>query len=48
MADLVTAVAKGAIKVVIEQEFPFEEALEALRKTETRRARGKLVVVLDA
>lgn len=48
MADLVSAVSKGDIKVVIEKEFPFEEALEALRKTETRRARGKLVVVMNA
>lgn len=48
MVDLVSAVSKGDIKVIIEKEFPFDEALEALQKTETRRARGKLVVVLDA
>lgn len=42
--DLVHSLASGNIKVVIEQEFEFEKAMEALEKTETRHARGKLVV----
>ena len=42
--DLVDAIAKGEVQVVIEKEYPFEQALEALEKTETRHARGKLVV----
>jgi NADPH:quinone reductase-like Zn-dependent oxidoreductase len=42
--DLVSAIAAGEIQVTIEQEYPFERALEALKKTETRHARGKLVV----
>ncbi len=44
MVDLVTAMANGEIKIVIEREYPFEQALEALAKTETRHARGKLTV----
>jgi NADPH:quinone reductase-like Zn-dependent oxidoreductase len=43
--DLVSAIAAGEIEVTIEQEYPFERALEALEKTETRHARGKLVVL---
>ena len=44
VVELLEAVATGLIKVVIEKEYPFEEALDALGKTETRHARGKLVV----
>ena len=47
LTELVHAIAKNDLKVVIEQEFPFAESLEALRKTETRHARGKLVVTLE-
>ena len=35
------------LKVVIEKEYPFKNALDALKKTETRRARGKLVVKIN-
>ena len=42
--DLLVAIADGTIRTVIESEYPFEKALEALEKTETRHARGKLVV----
>lgn len=44
LVDFVEAISKGEIKVVLEKEYPFDKALEALQKTETRRARGKLVV----
>lgn len=44
LADLVEAMARGEVKIVIEQEYRFDKALEALKKTETRHARGKLVV----
>lgn len=44
MVELVDTLARGEIQVVIEKEYPFEQALEALKKTETRHARGKLVV----
>lgn len=46
LAKLVQAIAKDDLKVIIEQEFAFSESLDALRKTETRHARGKLVVHL--
>lgn len=42
--QLVNTIANGGIQIVIEKEYPFEQALEALEKTETRHARGKLVV----
>lgn len=45
-AELVNSIASGDIGLVIENEYPFAEALEALKKTETRHARGKSVVVL--
>ncbi|WP_060681951.1 NADP-dependent oxidoreductase [Virgibacillus halodenitrificans] len=41
---LVKQIASGDIQLVIEKEFSFNDALEALKKTETRHARGKLVV----
>lgn len=44
VVELVDALAQGEIRIVIEKEYPFEQALEALQKTETRHARGKLVV----
>lgn len=42
--QLLLAIADGSIKTVIEGEYPFDKALQALEKTETRHARGKLVV----
>ncbi len=44
LADLVAAVAEGRIRMVVERVYPFAEAVSALEKTETRHARGKLVV----
>lgn len=44
VTQLVADIAAGRIKLVIEQEYPFEQVLDALQKTETRHARGKLVV----
>lgn len=44
MMDLVKVISRGEIKIVIEKEYAFDLALEALKKTETRHARGKLVV----
>lgn len=43
---LTTDIANGQIRLVNENIYPFEEALEALKKTEARHARGKLVVSL--
>lgn len=44
--QLVDDISKRKIKLVIEREYPFLKALEALEKTETRHARGKSVVTL--
>ncbi|AXI00251.1 NADP-dependent oxidoreductase [Sporosarcina sp. PTS2304] len=46
LLQLMEKIYSGTIQLVIEQEYPFERALEALRKTETRRARGKLVITM--
>jgi len=44
MEDLVASIADGRVRLVIERLYSFDEALAALEKTETRHARGKLVV----
>ena len=44
MIQLLRAISKDEIQVVIEKEYSFGQALDALRKTETRHARGKVVV----
>ncbi|MGH3503022.1 MAG: NADP-dependent oxidoreductase [Nocardioidaceae bacterium] len=44
MAELVTDISTGRIRLVLEHVYPFDQALSALEKTETRHARGKLVV----
>lgn len=41
-------VTEGRIRLVIEHTYPFEEAIRALEKTETRHARGKSVVSMSA
>lgn len=45
--ELISEIASGEIKLVIEKEYPFEEATTALEKTETKHARGKSVVKLS-
>ncbi len=47
MHQFISDVSEGNIKIVIEKEYSFSEALDALEKTETRHARGKSVVILD-
>lgn len=44
LLDLIETIAQGEIQIVIDKEYPFEQALDALKKTETRHARGKSVV----
>ncbi|MDN5761324.1 MAG: NADP-dependent oxidoreductase [Microlunatus sp.] len=44
MADLVADISTGRTRMVIEHVYPFQQALTALEKVETRHARGKLVV----
>lgn len=46
MAELVDDITTKRVSLVLEPVHPFEEALVALEKTETRHARGKLVVTL--
>jgi NADPH:quinone reductase-like Zn-dependent oxidoreductase len=47
LVKLVEDIAAGRILIVIEQVYPFEQAISALEKTETRHARGKLVVSVE-
>lgn len=47
MVGLINKISQGKIKVVIEKEYPFKNAIDALKKTETRSARGKLVVKVN-
>ncbi len=44
MTALLQGLAEGKYQNVIEQIYPFEKALDALHKTQTRHARGKLVI----
>lgn len=46
LVQLVKDIAKGKIQVHIEQEYHFGNALAALEKTETRHARGKVVITI--
>lgn len=47
LAVLAGEVASGRLHVEVEQVYPFERGVEALEKTETRRARGKTVLTLE-
>lgn len=47
MIAFTKAISRKEINVIIEKKYPFEEALKALRKTETRHARGKSVVLVN-
>lgn len=46
LAQLVSDIAAGRIRLVIQRVYPYKQALAALEKTETRHARGKIVVRL--
>lgn len=46
LGDILDMVESGKLKIVIEKKYTFEQALEALEKTETRHARGKRVVTI--
>lgn len=45
--NFVSDIAEGKIRLVIEHIYPFAQAIDALEKTETRHAKGKLVVSLN-
>ena len=42
--EMMHSIADGRFQLTIEHTYPFSEALSALEKTTTRRARGKLVI----
>lgn len=44
MVKFIADIAEQGIRLVIEHVYPFDEAMDALGKTETRHARGKNVV----
>ncbi|MEO7587476.1 MAG: NADP-dependent oxidoreductase [Arachnia sp.] len=46
LATFMQQIADGERQLTIEQVFPFEDALQALAKVQTRRARGKTVLTL--
>jgi hypothetical protein len=46
MLELVADISAGRTRLVLEQVYPFPNAVLALEKTETRHARGKLVVTV--
>lgn len=47
LADLMAQIASREIHVEVERVYPFENALDALAKVQTRHARGKLVLRLE-
>ncbi|WP_220464459.1 NADP-dependent oxidoreductase [Paraliobacillus salinarum] len=47
LGSLVNDIASGKVRLVIEHVYAFTQALRALEKTETRHARGKLVVSMQ-
>lgn len=46
LEDLMQHIAEGQVRLVIEHIYPFNEALAALAKVQTRHARGKIVISL--
>lgn len=46
LLDLMGEICAGAVRVQLERVYPFEEALAALAKVQTRHARGKVVLRL--
>ena len=47
LVQLMTDIAEGELRVELERVYPFEQALAALAKVQTRRARGKQVLRLE-
>lgn len=46
LSQLAADAAAGRVRVVVEHVYPFEQGLEALQKSETRHARGKIVLTM--
>ncbi len=47
LITLATEVADGHIRIIVEQVYPFEQGLEALKKVEARHAQGKIVLKME-
>ena len=47
LQNLIQQIADGSFQLVIEEVYPFDQGLDALKKTQTRHARGKLVLSMD-
>lgn len=47
LSQLAADVAAGRVRVVIERTYPFDRGIEALEKTATRHARGKIVLTMS-
>lgn len=47
LTNLMQQIAVGELELRIEKVYPFDEAIDALNKTRTRRARGKVVIDLE-
>lgn len=45
--QMVKRIADGDMELIIEEVYPFAEGFDALKKTQTRHARGKLVLSMD-
>jgi len=48
LEQLTALIESGKLKVVIDSVFPFEQLGDALAKQKTKRARGKIVLVVDS
>lgn len=47
LTKMLNQIVQKDMHVTIEKVYPFEEAIDALNKTRTRRARGKVVILLS-
>ncbi len=47
LTQLMDGIADGTYRLVLERTYPFAEGLDALRKVQTRHARGKVVLLVD-
>ncbi len=45
MKELITWHAQGKVSVVIDQEYPLEQAIDALNKVASRQVKGKVVII---
>lgn len=48
LTTMMKEIISGKLQLTIEKVYPFDEALDALEKTNTRRARGKAVINMES